>query len=147
MAPPPSGLSKVRRPKPTVRADLVEFPQYATLVFERGAKAGVLELNLSDANLEDTLYVRIFVDYDLPDPTPPRSTCIAAAHSGERSATCPMEDVCQQQNVGQTPPPLLQVFVFDRDYEPALPPLYQGVAPGGLSASQTFFLRCQEASQ
>jgi hypothetical protein len=130
----------------SVRADLVEFPQFSTLVFERGPNAGQLNLTLHDTDLDDTLYVRIYVNYDRPDPTPPRSTCEAAGRSVERSATCSMNGVCGTTEVGADPdkPPLLQVFVFDRKYEQDIPPLYQGMAPGGLSSSMTFFLRCQD---
>lgn len=130
----------------SVRADLVEFPQYSTLVFERGANAGTLNLTLHDTDLDDTLFVRIFVDYFANNPKPPRSTCETAGRTVERTATCRMEGVCQAEDVGADPLPILQVFVFDRKYEQDLPPLYQGMAPGGLSSSMTFFLRCQEPS-
>jgi hypothetical protein len=130
----------------SVRADLVEFPQFTTLVFERGANAGSLNLTLHDTDLDDTLYVRIFVNYNNPDPEPPRSTCLAAGRTVERTATCTMNNVCRTVDVGADPLPLLQVFVFDRDYEADIPPAYMGMAPSGLSSSQTFFLRCQEPS-
>lgn len=128
-----------------VRADSVELEQYSTIVLQRGPSAGTLSVVVSDANVEDTLYVRIFVDYNRPDPTPPRSSCIATAGAVERVVTCAAEGICQVANIGQDPLPLLQVFVFDRDYDPDASPLFQGVASDGLSASQTFFLRCQEA--
>lgn len=130
----------------SVRADLVEFPQFATLVFERGNNAGELNLTLHDTDLDDTLYVRIFVNYNRPDPEPPRSTCPAGGGRVERTATCTMDNVCRTVDVGADPLPLLQVFVFDRPYEADLPPAFMGMAPGGLSSSQTFFLRCQEPS-
>ena len=130
----------------SVRADLVEFPQYSTLVFERGANAGNLNLTLHDTDLDDTLHVRIFVNYFASDPKPPRSTCDAAGRTVERTATCTMNNVCQMADVGADPLPLLQVFVFDRDYAADIPPAFMGMAPGGLSSSLTFFLRCQEPS-
>ena len=40
---------------------------------------------------------------------------------------------------------LLQVYVFDRELLNNGVPLYQSITPGGLSASQTFFLRCLAA--
>src|SRR5205085_57712 len=54
----------------SVRADLVEFPQFSTLVFEKGQNAGQLNITLHDTDLDDTLYVKIFVNYNRPDPTP-----------------------------------------------------------------------------
>jgi len=130
----------------SVRADLVEFPQFSTLVFERGNNAGALNLTLHDTDLDDTLYVKIFVNYNRPDPTPARSTCSAAGRTVERTATCTMIGVCQTADVGADPLPIMQVFVFDREVQSDIPPLYQGMPPGGLSTSQTFFLRCQEPS-
>jgi hypothetical protein len=130
----------------SVRADLVEFPQFSTLVFERGNNAGALNLTLHDTDLDDTLYVKIYVNYNRPDPTPPRSTCQAAGRTVERTATCGMNGVCQTADVGADPLPIMQVFVFDREVLQDIPPLYQGMPPGGLSTSQTFFLRCQEPS-
>ena len=128
----------------SVRADLVEFPQYSTLVFERGANAGNLNLTVHDTDLDDTLHVRIFVNYFASEPKPPRSTCEAAGHSVERTTTCTMNNVCQMADVGADPLPLLQVFVFDRDYVSDIPPAFMGMAPGGLSSSLTYFLRCQD---
>src|SRR5687768_4799696 len=62
----------------SVRADLVEFPQFATLVFERGTGAGQLNVTLHDTDLGDTLFVRVFVNYNRPDPTPARAECQTA---------------------------------------------------------------------
>lgn len=124
--------------------DQVELPQYSTVVVQSG---GALSIVVGDADLDDTLYVRIFVDYNHPDPTPPRAECIADARTATRTVMCRLEGVCQQSDIGRDPLPLLQLFVFDRAYDPNALPLYQGVAADGLSASQTFFLRCQEPSQ
>lgn len=130
----------------SVRADLVEFPQYSQLVFEQGNNAGALNLTLHDSDLDDTLYVKIFVNYNIPDPTPARSSCTAAGRTVQRTATCTMNGVCQAADIGKTNPvPVMQVYVFDREVLDSGEPLYQKMPPGGLYASQTFFLRCQEA--
>ena len=49
-------------------------------------------------------------------------------------------------DIGANPLPIMEVFVSDREVEPNIAPLYQGLPLGALSTSQTFFLRCQEAS-
>lgn len=130
----------------SVRADLVEFPQFSTLVFEKGNGAGQLNVTLHDTDLDDTLYVKIFVNYNRPDPTPARAECKTAGRTVERTASCTMEGVCQTADIGANPLPIMQVFVFDREVQSDIPPLYQGMPPGGLSTSETFFLRCQDPS-
>jgi hypothetical protein len=130
----------------SVRADLVAFPQYSELVFEKGNNAGTLNLTLYDTDLGDTLFVKIFVNYNHPDPTPARSTCQTAGRTVVRTATCPMNGVCQTGDVGADPLPIMQVFVSDLDPLPDQLPLYQAMPPGGLSTTQTFFLHCQDPS-
>ena len=130
----------------SVRADLVEFPQFSTLVFEKGPSAGQLNVTLHDTDLDDILYVRIFVNYNHPDPVPARSECKAGGGHVERSCSAPMEGVCTTADIGANPLPIMQGFVFDREPQPDIPPRYQGLPPGGLSTSQTFFLRCQDPS-
>lgn len=128
----------------SVRADNTEFPELKTLVFEQGVNAGTLNLTLYDTDSGDTLIVRIFVDYNNPDATPPRSGCEAGGHTVERTCEAEMNGVCQTADIGQTR--VMQVIVFDRKIEDIGLPLYQHMAPGGLSSSRTYFLRCQAAS-
>jgi hypothetical protein len=130
----------------SVRADLVEFPQFATLVFEKGNGAGQLNVTLHDTDLDNTLFVRVFVNYNRPDPTPARAQCEAAGRTVERTCSANMQAVCTTEDIGANPLPIMQVFVFDREPEPDIQPPFQGMPPGGLSTSMTFFLRCQDPS-
>jgi hypothetical protein len=126
----------------SVRADGVELPEFSTVTFERGE--GTLNLSLHDTDLTDTLYGKIFIEYKATDPTPPRSNCQAAGTTVQRSCTLDLAGLCQAADVGQQR--LMQVLVFDRQVLDTGEPLYQAMAPGGLSTSRTYFLRCQEAS-
>ena len=128
----------------SVRADNTEFPELKTLVFEQGENAGTLVLGLYDTDAGDTLFARIFVDYNNPDRTPARSGCQSAASTVERTCTAEMNGVCQTADIGQTR--VMQVIVFDRELLDFGEPLYQHMEPGGISASRTYFLRCQESS-
>jgi hypothetical protein len=130
----------------SVRADLVEFPQFSTLVFEKGSGAGQLNVTLHDTDLGDTLYVKIFVNYNRPDPTPARGQCETAGRTVERTCSVNMQAVCTTQDIGANPLPVMEVFVSDLDVQAAIEPPFQGIPPGSLSTSQTFFLRCQEPS-
>lgn len=112
-------------------------------MFETGANAGMLSVTVYDTDLDDTLFVSLFVNYNVPAPTPPRSTARASVtDSIIRTLSVSMEGACTTGEVGADPLPLLQVYVFDRQVLDNIEPLYQAMGPGGLSASQTFFLRC-----
>jgi hypothetical protein len=95
----------------------------------------------------------VFVGYDDPvlgtgpDPTPPRSTCIAAAaKTAQRSATCSLAGLCQTPDVGQTRG--MTIVVFDRPVVDTGTPLYQAFDPAnpGLSTSRFYYLKCQPRS-
>jgi hypothetical protein len=130
----------------SVRADLVSFPQFSTVVFEKGAGAGQLNVTLHDTDLGDTLFVKIFVNYNRPDPTPARAQCETAGRTVERTCSANMQAVCTTADIGANPLPVMQVFVSDREVEPDIQPPFQGLPQGALTTSQTFFLRCQDPS-
>jgi hypothetical protein len=100
-----------------------------------------LRIQLLDTDTTDTLYVRIFVDYNMPDRLPPRVQCFAApTMSATRTATCSVSGLCTTADVGVQRN--MTIVVFDR------PPKDFGVDPqsmpmGGLSTYRFFFLKCQ----
>jgi hypothetical protein len=125
----------------SVHADLQELKEPGPVSFTMGM--GTMSFDLIDTDLDDTLYVKIFVDYNKPDPTPARSTCTASTlTTARRSATCPLQGLCQTADVGQTR--RMDTVVFDRKVEDSGTPLYQAMAPtsGGLSTHLTFDLKC-----
>jgi hypothetical protein len=128
-----------------VSSDQSELPEPGPVVFEQGPTAGKLSLQLIDTDVTDTLYVRIFVDYKVADPTAPRSTCTTASGPmvpAKRSTNCDMTAVCTMADIGQTRN--MTVVVFDRQPLESGAPPFQAMPEGGLSASKFFFLRCQE---
>lgn len=125
----------------SVRADGVELPEYSIVTFERGVSSQ-LNLTLYDTDLTDTLYAKVFVEYRSTDPTPARASCQTAGATVQRSCSPELAGLCQAADVGVQR--LMQVLVFDRQVLDVGEPLYQAMAPGGLSTSRTYFLRCQE---
>lgn len=128
----------------SVRSDQTELPEPGPVLFAIGSTAGSLNLTLVDTDIGDTLYVRIFVDYNTPDPTPPRSTCSTASSTALRTATCPLNGLCETADLGQTRN--LTIVVFDRQVLDSGAPLYQSIPPGGMSTSRFYFLKCQQPS-
>ena len=131
-----------------VRSDQQEFTEYSTLTFEINTSS-TLNLTLLDTDVGDTLYAKVFVDYDVPsdsDPRPARSTCTPAAGgvAAQRSSTCDLHGLCISADLGSSH--VMSVVVFDREVLDSGTPTYQAMPPGGLSTSRTFFLICQQAS-
>jgi hypothetical protein len=127
----------------SVRADnIVDLPEYAAVTFEQGA--GTLNLVVHDTDLDDTLYCKVFVEYKVEDPTPPRANSQTAGRAVQRSCTLDLAGLCQNADIGQQR--LMQVLVFDRQVLDTGSPAFQAMPPGGLTTGRTFFLRCQERS-
>ncbi len=95
---------------------------------------------LIDTDLDDTLYVDVFVNYSIANPNPPRVTCTAGpGATPQRTASCNMMPLCQKADLGQTED--MTVVVFDRQPLEAGTPNYQGTN-GGLSTQWFFRLEC-----
>ncbi|MDB4957625.1 MAG: hypothetical protein JWO36_5194 [Myxococcales bacterium] len=126
----------------SVRIDLQDLAEPGPITVKIGSMAGSLTLGLIDTDLGDTLYPKIFVDYNSPDPTPPRSTCTqSASDTAERGSTCPLAGVCTSTLTGTH---LLTIVVFDRPVlETGVAPLYQAMPTGGLATNRTYLLTCQ----
>jgi hypothetical protein len=108
--------------------------------------AGRLVLTIEDPDLSDTLFVRYFLDYGLPAPTPARIECEAAPGATptlERQITCSLVGVCTTPALG--PDHIFEIEVFDR------PPviddptrLFRALDPPGLSSTWWWQVTCVE---
>jgi hypothetical protein len=130
-----------------VRSDQQELPEPGPVVFDQGPTAGKLSLQLIDTDVNDTLFVRVFVDYRVDDPTAPRSTCKAAGGAtapAMRTTNCDTTAVCTMADIGQTRN--MTVVVFDREPLEAGVPAFQAMPEGGLTTNKFFFLKCKEGS-
>jgi len=132
-----------------VRSDLEELPEGGSVVFERGT--GSLNATLYDTDVSDTLYVRVFVDYDFADPTPARSTCTAPCSppctTVQRSATCDLGALCTKDDVTAAGERFMSVQVFDREPLESGTPRFKAMPPGGLTTSKSYKLKCVEPTQ
>jgi hypothetical protein len=125
----------------SVAGDQSPLPEPGPVSFERGPTAGNLSLSLLDTDVADTLYVRIFVDYNLPDRLPPRSTCTAAPNGmPTRTATCGLTSLCAQVDLGVQR--TMTIVVFDRMPLDRGSPEFQDVPVPGRLSSRTYFLKC-----
>lgn len=135
---PPSILS--------VRSDQTELPEPGPIDIEVN-QTSPLNLTLLDTDINDTLYVRVFLDYAKDTPTSPRSTCIAATSgTAQRTATCQAAGICISSDLDKDPH-VMQVMVFDREpLDGAEQPLFQAMNPPGLSTDRVYTLHCKGVS-
>lgn len=137
-----AGLSNSPPAIRAVTSDQVELAEPGPVSIERGEMAGSLSVSALDSDLADTLYIRIFIDYNMPERLPARVACFVAPNGNAmRSATCNMSGLCTTADIGVRRN--MTIMVFDR------PPLDFGTDPqammgeGGLSTSRFYFVQCQ----
>jgi hypothetical protein len=129
----------------SVRSDQTELPEPGPIDIEVG-QMSPLNLTLLDTDINDKLYVRVFVDYSKDNQTSPRSSCVGAT-SGQpqRTATCPAQGICLSSDT--TKQHVMQVIVFDREpLDTGESPLFQAMPPGGLSTDRTYTLNCRSVT-
>lgn len=129
----------------SVRSDLEELVPLGLLPVVRGQPSQQLAATLLDTDVDDILYVRIFVDYTPANPTPARSSCkTTASDSPQRSVTCDISALCLDADVGV--PRAVTVEVFDRELLDSGTPQYKAMGPGGWTTYQAYTLACTGSS-
>jgi len=128
----------------SVTSDQQALPEPGPVLFDIGATAGNVSVSLIDTDLGDTLYVRIFVDYNLPNRLDARSKCTAPPNTTpQRTATCPLNSLCVMDDLGVQRNMTIMVFDREPDDSGAKDPPFQSMPTGGLSTSRFYFLKCQ----
>lgn len=108
---------------------------------------GELRVTASDTDRDDTLYVRMYVDYGLPSPTAARAECRAApgaTPTTERTLSCSLLGVCTDELADGA----LHIFELDLyDREPASSParLFRDVTAPGEVATFWWQITCARA--
>jgi hypothetical protein len=126
----------------SVASDQQVLPEPGPVSFNQGRTAGSLNVSLIDTDLRDTLYVRIFVDYNLPNRLDARVRCQAPpSMNAMRSTTCILSTLCTDDDIGVQRH--MTIVVFDRPLlENGEDPPFQAMQPGGLTTSRSYFLNC-----
>jgi len=124
--------------------DSTVLTEAETVTFTRTSAGtqGQLVLTLIDTDLGETLHARVFVNYSVANPTPPRSQCDAPPNQMaiRDPSTCPIIALCEDSDIGKTQD--MTVVVFDRPVNDSMPPAFQNDGPDGLSASNYFHMQC-----
>ncbi len=122
------------------------FPGPITL--DRGDERR-LTVSLEDPDLDDTLFVRLYVDYEFEGgaPTPSLGTC-SAPPSGElgRIADCSTATLCTTIDNGDTERHLLEIVVADREFLQEGDPLFRPLPAGARSTVRSWLMTCRDAT-
>jgi hypothetical protein len=126
----------------TVGAQALAEPGPITEI-ERGR--GNMAVTVRDTDVEDTIFIRMFVDYGLPNPTAPRSFCkVLPGTTVSRTISCDISGLCTDGDIDENR--LLWIEVFDREPLDSGIPRYRVMPEGGYSSKWSFSLQCQEPS-
>lgn len=107
-------------------ADPFEFP--GPLLINRD-ESRTLSVTVMDNDIEDTIFMRLYVDYLLDNPLPALSECSAPSSEFEARiiTTCSMSAVCNPIPVGGDDEiHILEVLVSDSPFIPDSSPLAEG---------------------
>lgn len=125
-----------------VRSSNQELRDGDIAAFEFG-HMDTLNLTLLDTDVEDTLYVRIFVNYAPDNPSGPRAFCQSAAGtSAVRTATCDTQALCMRDEINRNDL-LMRIVVFDRQVLDSGTPAFMAMPAGGQSTSRVYQLSCR----
>ena len=133
----------------SVRSDLTAMIEPGPYSFPAAPNAQneTVNLTLLDTDINDSLYVRIYVDYAVAAPTAPRSTCNAVVNgSAVRTTTCSLAALCLQSEVSNDPTHIMEIVVFDREPLDSGSPTFKAIPDGGQSTTRTYQLGCVNPS-
>ena len=129
----------------SVHSDQVELSEPGPVTQARGT--GELVVSMIDTDIGDTLFVRVYVNYTINNPTAARASCTAAPNqSAKRSCTADLRGLCLAADVitSSTTPLDMTVLVFDRELLDDGTPAFQAMPPDGLTTGKFYHLICVE---
>jgi hypothetical protein len=134
----------------SVRSDSNELAEPGPVSFVAAPDAPNVTINLTllDTDIADTLYAKIYVDYDPQQPTNARSECLPALSNGSavRTTTCSASAICLQSEISTLANHIMEVVVFDRQLVPGGQPQFKAIPPDGQSTTRTYLLNCTSGS-
>lgn len=107
---------------------------------------GRLVITVADVDLNDTLYVRYYLDYGLAEPTPAKITCPAApgaTPTRERQVTCSLVGVCTGADLAEEH--VFEIDVYDRQPQDDGQRVFRDVTPPGEYTTWWWRVSCQES--
>ncbi|HTM23045.1 MAG TPA: hypothetical protein VL172_21140 [Kofleriaceae bacterium] len=142
--PPPgdfaSGDAGPSAPPVLLSAAPEEFAFPGVMTLDRGDQRRLI-LTLRDVDVDDTLFVRLFVDYGLPNQENSLSSCTALP-TGEqtRVADCSTAQLCEP--ITDTAEHYLEAVVADREFLDEGDPPFRALPETGASSARGWIMQC-----
>ena len=109
-----------------------------------------VSLTLKDNDKDDTLYVRLYVDYNPAAPSPPWAECIAPPPddgSAVRVVECAVSTLCNPIATNDTSFHTLQGMVADRPYRPEGEPAFRALPADAESTLRSWRMSCEATEE
>jgi hypothetical protein len=102
-----------------------------------------LGLTLRDIDVDDTLFVRIYIDYGVTAENPAVASCTAVPSSEQiRIADCSAANLCN--TIPDTEEHLLEVMIADLDYLDEGEPAFRALPETAASSIRGWKMRCNQ---
>jgi hypothetical protein len=122
----------------------VSPPEFAppTMVVEPADQRRLL-LTLRDVDLDDTLFVQIYIDYAKPNPNNFVASCTALPNGDQiRVADCSTANLCQQ--ISDTEEHLFEIMVADREFLDEGEPAFRALPETAASSIRGWEIVCNQ---
>ncbi len=147
--PPPLEIieadASLNAPPIALSASPAEFDFPGTIALTRPEERR-LSLTISDNDIEDTLYMRFFVDYETngAGPSPAYAVCIASpSGTAIRIADCPMSSICNAVNPNDNTTHVLELMIADREFLAEGDPPFRSLPPNAAWSMRSWTMTCE----
>ncbi|MBI4508328.1 MAG: hypothetical protein HY698_01750 [Deltaproteobacteria bacterium] len=136
---------------PLIVASTVKIPGPLLLTLGPDGRPSLdsISITVQDRDVEDTIYARVFRDYNFDQPTPPYVSTEKASTPGStsiaRTLSLPTNTWCN--TAMQDVPLVFDVVVADRKFDenPTVKPAYRAVTAGGEFSVGSWVVTCHSA--
>ncbi len=90
------------------------FPSPGPIVIRR-QESDTMSLTVRDNDLDDTIWIFLFVDYGYPNPVPHLNDCQSSVRALDRTLVCPLNALCAFEEGPPDTLHFLEAMVTDRD--------------------------------
>lgn len=104
-----------------------------------------MSFRVHDTDLDDTIFVYLFRNYNYPDPTPHLSSCKDATNELERVLTCKLNRLCGFTD-GTDTVHVLEAMITDRELSDEGEPLFRALPEGAGYSFRTWLMTCSQGN-
>lgn len=119
------------------------FPSPGPIAIHRQEQEPI-SLTVRDNDLNDTVWVYLFVDYNYPSPVPHLNSCQSSVSELDRNLTCPLNALCAFEEGPPDQLHYLEAMVTDRALLPEGEPLYRALPPDTGVSYRSWLMTCNE---